>query len=362
MNRHVCKISTFVQSLRQTQILILKIPEVFLRLKSSSFLTLNKIESFAKVSNRLKVAILSFLVISFFACGWGRTVTPVPEHLSAGGKQIQKGLKWHQKGCYDRALEHFLRAHELYSASDVVDGVAMSLNNLGSIHKEMGDCDGAVLYFDEAYKTYLYLGKEKDVARTLSNKAAALIAMGNLDGAEQALDKAADMLPKDKDKKIWISIRNNKGVLLTKKREHKEAEKLLADCLKETQQYDSSQSASVNFALGNLMLETDRLEKAASFFAKALESDQRIGFYKGMADDLFYMGLAFSRAGKEKQAIESWKRSAKIYALIGCVNDVNRVMKYLKESSVKHSVNLSLTESFIERWLSGEMYESPCHD
>lgn len=311
---------------------------------------------------QIKIAILLLLSISLFACGWGRSVTPVPEHLSAGGKQIQQGLKWYKKGCYDRALEHFLRAHELYSASDVTDGVAMSLNNLGSVYQGMGDSERAVACFDEAYQLQMYIGDKGEAARTLSNKGSALIAMGNLDEAEAVLDKSADMALNAKDRKVRIGILNNKGVLRTKNKEYKEAEKLLADCLKETQQYDSSQSASVNFALGNLMLETDRLEKAASFFAKALESDQRIGFYKGMADDLFYMGLAFSRAGKEKQAIESWKRSAKIYALIGCVNDVNKTMQYLQELSLKHGVDIGLTESFIERWLSGESYESPCHD
>ncbi len=312
--------------------------------------------------NRVKITIMLLLSISLFACGWGRSVTPVPEHLSAGAKQIQKGLKWYQKGCYDRALEHFLRAHELYSASDVVDGVAMSLNNLGSIHQRMGDCDSALLYFDEAYRIYLHLGQEGEAAKTLSNKAAALVAMGNLDEAEDVLDKAADMALNAKDRKVWITILNNKGVLCTKQKKYQEAEKLLIDCLKETEQYDSSQSASVNSALGNLMLETDRFEKAASFFAKALECDQRIGFYKGMADDLFYMGLAFSRAGKEKKAIERWKRSAKVYALLGCSNDVNNTIKYLQELSLKHNVDISLTESFIQRWLSGEAYENPCHD
>jgi len=40
----------FAQFLRQTQILILKIPNVFLRLKFSPSLNLNKNEHFSKVS------------------------------------------------------------------------------------------------------------------------------------------------------------------------------------------------------------------------------------------------------------------------------------------------------------------------
>jgi hypothetical protein len=48
--RNLYKTSPFAQSLRQTQILVLKILKVFLRLKSSPSSTLDKIERFVKVS------------------------------------------------------------------------------------------------------------------------------------------------------------------------------------------------------------------------------------------------------------------------------------------------------------------------
>ena len=52
--RDLCKTSLFVQSLCQAQILILEILNVFLWLKSSSSLTLNKNEHFSKVYFRFK--------------------------------------------------------------------------------------------------------------------------------------------------------------------------------------------------------------------------------------------------------------------------------------------------------------------
>jgi hypothetical protein len=50
MNRDLCKTPPFAQFRRQAQILILKILNVFLWLKFSPFLVLNKIERFSKVS------------------------------------------------------------------------------------------------------------------------------------------------------------------------------------------------------------------------------------------------------------------------------------------------------------------------
>jgi hypothetical protein len=49
-NGDLCKKPPFAQSLRQAQILILKILNVFLWLKFSPSLALNKIEHFSKVS------------------------------------------------------------------------------------------------------------------------------------------------------------------------------------------------------------------------------------------------------------------------------------------------------------------------
>lgn len=310
----------------------------------------------------IKIAVLLLFSMTFFACGWGRSLTPVPEHLSAGAKQIQKGLRCYQKGCYDKALEHFLRAHELYSASDVLDGVAMSLNNLGSVYQAMGNCEHALLYFDESYRMYVYLKKDEEAARTLNNRASALITMGRLDEAEEVLSRGLGMVTKANNSKVRFAILNNKGVLLTKRMEYKEAETVLVDCLQAMGQDTLQSNASVYFALGNLMLETQRFEKAVAFFDKALESDRQVGFYKGMADDLYYMGLAFFKAEEGEDAIQRWKRSAKIYAMIRCVNDVKKVMKCLKESSRQYGADIGLTELFIKSWLRGESYERLCDD
>jgi len=68
MKRDPCKTSPFAQSLRQAQILVLKIPKVFLRLKSSPSLTLNKIEHSAKVSKpRASYLVCAFVVLGLAA-------------------------------------------------------------------------------------------------------------------------------------------------------------------------------------------------------------------------------------------------------------------------------------------------------
>jgi hypothetical protein len=80
-------------------------------------------------------------VLNGFGCAGGNAVKKKPEHIVSGMKEIQKGTTWYQKGCYKRSLEHFFRAHELFAASDQLDGVAMSMNNIGNIYRIMEDID-----------------------------------------------------------------------------------------------------------------------------------------------------------------------------------------------------------------------------
>lgn len=302
--------------------------------------------------------ILSFLV---FACAAGKPEKRIPRHLSAGAKQMTKGLEWYQKGCYGRSLEYFFKAYELYSASDVLDGVAMSLNNIGTVYRAMGDYEEAASFFDEAYAIYSDLHDQREAVKALSNKAATLIHMERLDKAEQVIEEALRVLPPN-NTNLLIPVLQNKGILMTKRGAYEAAEEVLANCLNQADVLDPMGMASLHFAFGNLMLKTGRPADAIASFEKALSIDRDLGFYKGMADDLFFMGLAYTTLYQDEKAARCLMRSIKIFALINEAGQVYETMKYLKEAAQKAGVDISLTEAFLERWRQGRLYETPCGD
>jgi len=308
------------------------------------------------------VVLIIVFSLLLFACAMGKPAKHIPRHLSAGGKQIKKGLEWYKKGCYKKSLEYFFRAYELYSASDMLDGVAMSLNNLGTIYRITGNYEEAVSFFDEAYGIYSDLNNQKGAVKALSNKAAAFIHMENLDKAEQVIEEALRVLPAARNKSLLIPVLQNKGVLLTKRGSYEAAEEVFATCLNHADRLDPMGMASLHFAFGNLMLKTGRSADAITSFEKALSIDRELGFHKGMADDLFSMGQAYIRLGKDEEAAKSLKRSVKIFALIDQAREVRETMKHLKKAAQKAGIDISVTEAFIERWRQGRLYESPCRD
>jgi hypothetical protein len=110
------------------------------------------------------------------------------------------------------------------------------------------------------------------------------------------------------------------------------------------------------------MLKTERPVDAIASFEKALLIDRKLGFYKGIADDLLCMGQSYTKVGQDEKAVKCLKRSIKIFALIDQTKEVHETMKLLEEAAQGAGVDISVTEAFIERWRQGKLYESPCRN
>lgn len=131
-------------------------------------------------------------------------------------------------------------------------------------------------------------------------------------------------------------------------------------CLANTDPENHSEFATVNFALGNLMHETQRYEKAIDFFNAALKTDRLSGSNKSIADDLAAIGSTYLQLGKDKLAVNFFKRSVEIYALMGNHKNVQHIMEKLEKISEKTGEDLSITKHFVNRWLGEKELERLC--
>jgi tetratricopeptide (TPR) repeat protein len=263
---------------------------------------------------RFNTFVILITVLFFFGCAGGNAVKKTPDHIISGMKEIQKGATWYKRGCYNRSLEYFFRAHELFAASDHLDGVAMSMNNIGNIYRIMEDIDRSLLFFEESISIYQDIKNYSGLVQALSNKAAVLIDGGRLEEAAGVLKSAEDIAQKNSIPANHIL--NKWGILFIRQKEYSRAEEILNSALANIDPANHSEYATVNFALGTLMRETGRYEKAVCFFKAALDTDRLSGFHKGIADDLGAIGDINFSQGKYEPAVNYFKRSVKIYALI----------------------------------------------
>ena len=307
---------------------------------------------------RFCTILILLFTATLFACAGGNSVKKKPEHIISGIKEIKKGTAWYQRGCYKRSLEHFFRAHELFAASDELTGVAMSMNNIGNIYRIIGDINSAVLFFEESFDIYTDIKDYEGMAQALSNKAAALIDDGRIEEAADVLSRVEGIV--QKREMVFTPLLNNQGILLIKKGKYKCAEEVLEKALANTDPSKLSEFATVNFALGNLMVETERYEKAVECFEAALTADRASGFHKGIADDLAAIGSACLSQGKDRLAVKYFKRSVKIYAIIENKEKVDKIMDQLDRVSKKAGLDISITKRFVKTWVEGKAFESPC--
>ena len=299
-----------------------------------------------------------FVPVLLASCGGAQKKVSSP-HLFAGSAEIAKGAPYHQKGCYKRALEHYLRAHEIFTSYDQREGVAMSLNNLGTVYLGLEDPASARVLFDEAYRVYTAAGNAAGARQALSNKAAALIDLCDLDGARETLEKASRVQVEGLSRP-FIPLMSNTGVLLTKQKEYQKAEEVLGKALAAVDPDRLSEAAVVHSALGNLMLEKGDYRRAVDYFEAALGADRGAGFYKGIADDLRSLGQAHAKLGDDRSAVDHWQQSVKIYALLDREEEVEEVLEELRAAAARASVDIELTEFFVSHWLEGEVTESLC--
>ncbi len=303
------------------------------------------------------IIVLLFITI-LFACAGTNHVIKKSDTTISGIKEIKKGTYLYKKGCYKRSLEHFLRAHELFVFSDNLKGIAISMNGIGNVYRATDRISSAIPFFDESCRIFLYIKDTEGAVQALSNKTATLIEDDRLEEASNVLSLAENLAKNNK--KLSATLLRNRGILFIRKKKFKSAEDIFKKALNKVEHVNFSEIAAINFALGKLLLETNRPENAVECFKEALSGDQASEFIKGIADDLAAIGTIYYTQNKYELAVNFLNRSIKIYALIGNKVKVHDIMELLNKSAEKAEINMDVTRHFVKRWLEGKSLESLC--
>ena len=215
-----------------------------------------------------------------------------------------------------------------------------------------------MLVYDEAIALFEQLGQKAGQARALANRAAALIPEGELDEAAQTLDHADELA---KDPNDLAALRLKTRALLNIAREDPQgAEKLLVTALAATSDSNRTLLADIHYTLAQVKLTVKRPKEAVSHLNTALKLDRDASAYFSMGLDLAALGSCSEDLAQYATAVNYYKRSLKIFALLEAHDKVQWVQSRLRSSADKAGMNLEAILHWSAQWLSGRNQAGLC--
>jgi len=310
------------------------------------------------INFQLKIGLMIFATLFFYSCG-STSIQPTPSKTySKAVLTMNQGVKWYEKGCYQKAIKLFWDANEQFSAVDLPEGVAVSLNSIGNANHHLGEIDEAILILKQSLIIYEQLNQPQKQIKNLSDIAATYLTVEDLKSAEEWIDKGEKLSKKWELDEVALIL--TKGIWLTHKKDYDQARKVLLSALDLVEPGDLATMGTSHAALGHLELEAGNLDAAQKYFVFALDADRQSGFYRGIADNLAELGQISIQQNHTLAGLFYLQRSVKVYALLGDNTRVDQLLAQIKPLADSVDQDIRLTQTLTHRWLKGEIGHHLC--
>lgn len=195
-------------------------------------------------------------------------------------------------GDYVRAMNLAQESLQISESEQNLDGMAFSLNFLGSCAKVKGEYEQCRNYFQRAFETYQTMKDEIGAAMVLNNLGNLLQAQENYQEAQDYYIKSSEIFKMQDHVHGAATTLGNAGKLAGRQGDYKLAEKLLSESLVLKRKINDQRGEAVALAgLGDVGLLVKNYDEAKTQFLSALKLAQQIGDTQLMLDILSALAL-----------------------------------------------------------------------
>ena len=305
--------------------------------------------------HKLSSLLLTILICS--ACATGPAPQRVSEQTRNSIYYLNQGTELFARGCYLRAMDYFQDAHQLFSAADDRAGVIQALNSIGDTYFRLDDMESALRVYGDAIALSQADTHHPGLARALSNQAAAMMNLNRGREAALALDRAADLKKANGEQALYLKTR---ALGCIHEGRHDQARAFLEAALEACDTGGEDILSSIYFAMGHLFMQIDQPEQARSRFDQALALDRAKHVPHDIARDLEAIGMTYAAVGQHLRAIDFFKRSAKIYALLKDTRRAQTVVSHLEKSARLADADVETSLFWVHTWLSDKTGSAIC--
>ena len=190
-------------------------------------------------------------------------------------------------GDYPQAIALTKESLRISEDTDNKDGMAFSLNFLGSCAKAKGDYEESRAYFERAVSAYRMIQSEIGAAMVLNNLGNLLQAQEEYEGARQYYIESSEILKTHDHVHGAATTLANAGKLALKQGKHDDARSLLGESLEMKRKINDLRGEAVALAgLADVSLAKDELSEAKEDLQNALKLVLQVGDVQLMLDIL----------------------------------------------------------------------------
>ncbi|MCL4275757.1 MAG: tetratricopeptide repeat protein [Anaerolineales bacterium] len=206
-------------------------------------------------------------------------------------------------GDYPQAMELANESLQLSERENNLDGVAFSLNFLGSCAKAQGNFEQCRTYFERAVETYRAMQDEIGAAMVLNNLGNLLQAQADFAGAQEYYLQSSEIFKAQDHVHGAATTLANAGKLAGRQGDYELAGKLLQESLALKRQINDQRGEAVALAgLGDVSLFTGLLDDAKDHFLNAIKLAQKVGDVQLALDILAALTALTAKQGRTELA------------------------------------------------------------
>jgi len=235
------------------------------------------------------------------------------------------GRAYYNVGELKLAYENMKKA---LSLTNDEEDLMYTYNLIGMTLYKMGYLDDALLNYSRSLSLARDLGNTNMQAALLSNIAEIYNNKGELDKALSYCEESLNLTTNEKEK---ATTYNNIALLYDKKGDYQKTVEYLHKAIEIDERYGYYRDASIDkLNLGATYREMKDYENAEKYLSEGLEGAKEVGDKYWEATGYKYLARLYEDEGDKKTAKENYKRAYNLYESIGAEKDAQDVLKEMK--------------------------------
>ncbi|MEW6616167.1 MAG: CHAT domain-containing tetratricopeptide repeat protein [Thermodesulfobacteriota bacterium] len=264
------------------------------------------------------VCILVLLALSLGFLG-----TALSQSNEEAIRLYDQGVKAYKYGRYQEALKYFNRSLEICRELNIPQGIAVNLNNIGTVYDSLGQHEKALSYYEGALKIYRELDMPKDIATCLNNIGEVYRSLGQYEKAlsyhEEALKIKKELnIPKD-----IATCLNNIGEVYRFLGKYEKALSYHEEALRIRREVKIPEyiARSLN-NIGEVYRFLGKYEKALSYHEEAFKIRRELNIPQDIAMSLNNIGEVYRSLGQYEKALSYYEGALNIYRKLKIPRDI----------------------------------------